>query len=120
MRLDAPGAVLDALAIGERRILDAKRDRADRWAMHARERLRETVGLGVDDEIDAALPIEEHVLRAVLRNGRESHLAEEAPERRRIGRRVFDELEAVGAERVVPEVAGRSRCHGCLLAPSFR
>ena len=35
--------------------------------MHARERLREAVGLAVDDEVDAPLPVEDHVLRTVAR-----------------------------------------------------
>src|SRR4030095_11644000 len=120
MSLDAPCAVLHALAIGKRRVLDAKSDRANRRAVYARKGLRETPRLGVDNKIDAALPIQKHVLRAVLRDRRESHLAEESPESCRIGGCVFDELEAVGAERVVPQVAGRALCHGCLLAPCPR
>ena len=37
--------------------------------MHAREGPRETVGLGIDDEIDVALAVERDVLRAVFGDG---------------------------------------------------
>ena len=53
MRLDAPGAVGHARAVGVRRIPDAERDRADRRPVHARERLREARRFRVDDEVDA-------------------------------------------------------------------
>jgi hypothetical protein len=82
--------------------------------VYARERLRERGRLGVDDEVDLALAVEQHVLRPVLGDGGEAHLLEQPAERRGIGRGVFDELEAVGAERVVPEVMGRRVRHGRL------
>jgi len=75
--------------------------------VHARERLRERIGLGVHDEVYVALPVEQDVLGAVPGDGGEAHFAEEPSERGRIRRRVLDELEAVGAERVVPEVLRR-------------
>jgi hypothetical protein len=78
--------------------------------VHAGEALREAAGLGIDDEVDVALPVQQHVFRAVLGDRRKAHLFEQSAERRRIRRRVFDELEAVGSERIVPE---RRRGHDC-------
>ena len=61
----------------------------------------------VDDEVDVALPVQRHVLAAVPRDHREAHALEQVAQQVRIGRGVFDELEAVRAHRVVEEV-----CHG--------
>ena len=58
-----------------------------------------------------ALPVQQHVLRAMPRDGGEAHLLEQPAHRLRIGRRVLDEFEPVGAERVVPQVAVRCGCH---------
>ena len=41
---------------------------------------REGVRLGVEDEVDVALTVERHVLRAVLRHGREAHDLEQPVE----------------------------------------
>ena len=41
------------------------------------ERLRKAVVLGVDDEIDVALPVQGHVLAAMTGNDRKSHLLEQ-------------------------------------------
>ena len=68
--------------------------------MRAREFLRETIVLGIDDEIDVALVVQGDVLRAMPRNGRQAHALEQAPQGFRFRRGVFDELEAVGAHRV--------------------
>src|SRR5207302_3952471 len=64
-------------------------------------RLREAVGLAVDDEVDAPLPVEEHVLRAVAGDRGEAELLEKPAEKLGIWRGVFDELESVGPHRVV-------------------
>jgi hypothetical protein len=62
--------------------------------------LREAVGLAVDDEVDPALAIEDHVLGAVLRDRREAHLLEERAQLLGIGSGVLHELETVGAHGV--------------------
>ena len=103
MRFHAPRALLGRAGESVRGVLDPECNGADRGAVHSRERLREASGLGVDDEVDLSLAIEEHILGAVLRDRREAHLLEQPAERGRVRRRVLDELEAVGAERVVPE-----------------
>jgi hypothetical protein len=46
-------------------------------------------------------------------DGDETHLHEQAAERGGVGRGVFDELEAVGAEWIFPEVGGAGDGHGC-------
>jgi hypothetical protein len=107
----APRAVLHALVVRERRVLHAKRDRADARAVHARERLRKRIRFGVDDEVDAALPVQQHVLGAMLGDCREAHPLELPSERGGVRRRVFDEFEAVGPERVVPQRRGVGRAH---------
>jgi hypothetical protein len=79
--------------------------------VQAREALRERIRLGVDDEVDVALTIQRHVLVTMPRDRGEAHLFEQLAERLRIGRGVFDELEAVGADGVIP----RLNLHVCLL-----
>jgi hypothetical protein len=61
---------------------------------------RETVVLGIDDEIDVALVVKSDVLRAMPRNRRQTHAFEQPPQGFRIRRRVFDEFEAVGLHGV--------------------
>ena len=60
----------------------------------------EAVGLGVDDEVDVALPVKRHIPGAVPGDRREAHGLEQFMKLLRFGRGVFDELEAVGAHRV--------------------
>ena len=72
--------------------------------MIARELLREAVRLGVDQEIDVALAVQRHVLRAMARGGAKAHLLEQRAQRIGVGRRVFDEFEAVGAHRIAAVV----------------
>ena len=84
------------------RVLHAEGDGADARAVQAREALRKRVGLGIDDEVDLALAVQHHVLVAVPRDRLEAHALEQGAHRRGVGRGVFDELEAVGAHRVVP------------------
>ncbi len=56
---------------------------------------------GIDDEVDFALTVQGHVLALVPGDRREAHLREQVAKKRRIGRRIFDELEPVGPHRVV-------------------
>jgi hypothetical protein len=81
-------------------VFHADRERADRRAVDARERLREAVRLVIQDEVDVALAVEDDVFGAVPRNERKTHRLEEPGQGTRIRRRVFDELESVGACRV--------------------
>jgi hypothetical protein len=61
---------------------------------------REGPGLGVEDEVHAALPIEDHVLGLMLRDCGEAHDLEQTVELARVGVAKFDELETVGSHRV--------------------
>ena len=96
---------LERAAKGAGGIAHAKRHGAGRRAVRARKSLREGLGLRVDDEIDSALAVERHVLRAMARHRRKAEPLEERPQQLRIRCRVFDELEAVRAHRVVVRVA---------------
>ena len=59
-----------------------------------------TARLHVENEVDVALLVANDILRAVLRNRRESHLREIVAKRLRRGRGELDELKTVGANRV--------------------
>ena len=108
--VEAPGAQLERALVGLAGILDAERDRADRRAVQTHEALRERVDLGVDDEVDATLAVQGHVLVAVLGHGGEAHGLEQPAQCGWIGGRKFDELESVGAHRVVPGSEGGHAC----------
>src|SRR3989442_4019553 len=103
--LDAPGAALDELVVRRGGILHAEPHRGHPRAVAARKVLRERARLGVDDEVDVALLVEQHVLVTVPGDRLEPHALEESAERLRIRRGVLDELEAVGVDRVVPMAA---------------
>jgi hypothetical protein len=57
--------------------------------------------LPVDDEVDGALAVQHHVLRAVTGHEREAHLLEQRLDQARRGCGELDELEAAQAHRVV-------------------
>ncbi len=79
--------------------------------MNARELLAESLGLGVDDEIDVTLPVQGDVLAAVPRGGRKSHASEQRPQPFRIRSRVLHELESVSSHRIVEFLAHRPLPH---------
>ena len=99
--LDRLRAERDGPAEGGGGVLHAKRHRAGRGPVHARKLLAESRGLGIDDEIDVALAVQRHVLAAVARADGKSHAREQRSQELRVRRRVFHELEAVGAHRIV-------------------
>ncbi len=68
--------------------------------MRAGKLLRKTVVLRIDDEIDVALIVQGHVLRAMPCNRRQSHAFEQPTQQFRIRRGVLDEFEAVCAHRI--------------------
>ena len=67
---------------------------------------RLTLRLHVEDEVDVALAEPQHVLGAMPRHRLEAHLLEEPFQRLRLRRGELDELEPIGAERIVKQVAG--------------
>ena len=105
VRLHAPGAALNQSFIRRRGVAHAERHRANARPVAPREVLRKGARLGVDDEVHVALLVERDVLVPVARDALEAEALEERAERLRIGRRVLDELEAVGLDRVVPRAS---------------
>jgi hypothetical protein len=99
---EAPGAQRGGALVGLLGVLHAEGDGADARAVLAREALRERIGLRIQDEVDRALAVQQHVLVAVLGHGREAHALEHLAHGDRIRCRVFDEFEAVGAHGVLP------------------
>ena len=97
------GAELDGALEGRGRVLDAERHGARRRTVLLREALAEAARLGVDDEVDVALPVQRDVLAAMPRDHREAQPLEQRAQQLRIGRGVFDELEAVGAHGIVAD-----------------
>jgi hypothetical protein len=71
-------------------------------------------GLSVNDEVSLPLAIERHVLGAMAPNGAEAHLLEQRMQLRHVWRSVFDELEPVGADGIVPKL------RHCAFSPGVR
>ncbi len=82
--------------------------------MLAREALTEAVRLGVDDEIDIALPMQRDILAAVSGGGGKAQPLEQSTQQHGIFGGVFDELEPVGAERVETLLGGAAHTHPLL------
>ena len=104
-----PGPEADRAFVGGFGVLHAKGDGTDAGAVLARKTLGKGVGLGVDDEVDAALAVQRHVLVAVFGNRLEAHAFEQGAHGGGIRRGVFNELEAVRAHGVVPSSRGGRR-----------
>ncbi len=71
----------------------------------------EAVGAGffVDEIIDVALAIDRDLLGPVARHRHIAHQLEQRVQRFRVGVRVFDELKAIGAHRIVGADSRRRR-----------
>ncbi len=95
LRLDGLGAHGERAVIGVFRIGHAEGHGRSRWAVLRCEALGEGARLRIDDEVDVALAIEHHVLRAVLGDRAEAHRLEEAIQSLRIRMAEFHEFEAV-------------------------
>ena len=102
-------AALDRLRIGLGGVLHTKRHRIGALTVHAAKRRRLARRLHVQDEVDVALLVANDILRAMLRDRREAEALEQLAQRMRVGRGVFDELEAVSAKWIVEQV-----CHWSL------
>ena len=118
-RAIALGAERNRTVIGRRGIDDAKRHRRRTGAVGGDELIAVSAGLLVDEIVDVALAIDRDLLGLVPRDGRIAHQLEQSVQLLRIGVGVFDELESVGAHRVVGSDRGRrcivrKRSHGVL------
>ena len=87
------------------RVLHPEREATRRGPMLRGEVARSTSGLAIDHEVDAALPVQHHVLRTVLRDHREAELLEHRFQRIGGGRRELDELEAHQSHGVLEQVS---------------
>jgi hypothetical protein len=58
--------------------------------------VRKAVLFRIDDEIDVALAVQIHILRAMSRHRRQAHALEQPAQQFRIRCGVFDEFESVG------------------------
>lgn len=67
----------------------------------AREALDNAVESCVEDEVDAALAVQQHILVSVPCHGLEAHALEHPAHGHRVGRGVFDEFKPVCAHGVV-------------------
>ena len=68
--------------------------------MQPRELLRETIGLGIDDEIAIALLMQRNILGAMFSDCRKTQLMKKLTQLLRIARRIFYKLKAVGSDRL--------------------
>ena len=104
---------------GVLRIDDAPRHRRRAGTVRGDEARRERAGLGVEHVVDVALPVDRDVLGLVLGDRPVAHSREQARELLRLRVGEFDELEAVGPDRIVGADGGgrcvvRERTHDSL------
>ena len=99
-QVDRLGAEFERTRISMLGIGDTERHAASPRPVLLGEESCLAVPFAVDDEVDAALPVERHILRAVFGHGLEAELQEERLERAAVRPSEFDELEAVEPHRV--------------------
>ncbi len=88
-------------------VLDPEGHGVGRGAMRLAELGRLARGIHVQDEVDVALLVADHVLGAVPGGGHKAQRLELTGHASRVGAGEFDELEAVGAQRIVEQLALR-------------
>src|SRR5208283_430676 len=91
---------LQRALIGDASVEHAETHGANRGAVGLGEVSRETIGLGVEHEVDVALPVERDVLGTVDADGDKAHQAEQLAELFGFRMRKLDELEAIGSKRI--------------------
>ena len=102
--LDRLRAEFERAGIRLVRILDAERQRAGARPVLGGKVAGQALGLAVDDEVDVALPVQQHVLAAVARDQAEAELLEQRLQHVGRGRRELDELEPHQAHGVVDRI----------------
>src|SRR6266404_5309133 len=103
------GAKLNGALEGMLCIDDAPRHRRGTRAVGGNEASRERAGLGIQNEVDVALAIDRDVLGPVPGDGCIAHAPEQLCKLNRLRMSKFDELEPVGADRVLRADLGRRR-----------
>ena len=86
--------------------------------MYARKALVRTTRLGIQDEVDVTLFVEQYILGECLATATKPICSNSWPIAVGSGASEFDEFEAVGAHRVVPSL--KLRCHLLLLNHELR
>src|SRR5262249_8318344 len=102
------GAAREELPVSCASILDAKRHRACARTVSLAEARAVAAGLGVDDEIRVTLAVQRHLFGTMTADRAKSHALEQTVQLADIGARIFDELEAVSANRIGPKFHGFS------------
>ena len=82
-------------------VLDAERHGAGAGAVGLGIFLGVGAGLGIDDEVAIRLLVERDVFALVPGDFGKAHFREQRAQQLDVGRGIFDELEAVGAHRIV-------------------
>ena len=95
--------------IGLLRIDHAKRHRRRAGAVRGDEIEAVATGLFIDEIVDVALAVDGDLLALVAGNRRKAHQLEQRVQLFGLGMRIFDELETVGAHRIVGADGGRRR-----------
>ena len=98
------GASGDQLCVRGGRILDPERHGTGARSVRFGETAAVTVGFGVDDEVHIALAKERDRFGTMSRHRAKPHVLEQAVQLAHVGRGVLDELETVGADRILPEI----------------
>ncbi len=97
----ALGAERDGLLQSIPGVLDSYGEGTHRRAMNAGKRLRETMGLMIENEINIALAVKLHVFRAMASDFGKTHLLKERAHDGNDRRCTFDEFKTVRSERIL-------------------
>ena len=103
-------AEFEGALVGHVRILDPKGHAAGAGAVFGGEVAGDAFGFAVDDEVDVALTVQQHVLGTVAGDQRKAHALEYRLQHAGHGRGELDKFKAHQAHRVVKQVG-----HGSLL-----
>ena len=101
LRRHRPGAALERVPVGGGGVAHAQRDRGDHRRLARAATLRgSALTWALMTTFIVALPVQQHLARAVARHRLEAHHLEHLAQRLRPAGRVLDELDAVQPERV--------------------
>jgi hypothetical protein len=108
LRGHGPGAALQHVAVGAGGVAHTQRDRRDHRRFAGQHAARQPGGVGVDDDVHVALPVQQHFARAMPRDRPVTHHLQHLAQRLRPAGGVFDELDAGQAQRLESVVRSRS------------
>ncbi|MDT4838229.1 hypothetical protein FQZ97_719800 [compost metagenome] len=96
-----PGTAFEHVVVGSARIAHAQRHGRDRRHLAAVGGALGIGGVGIDDDVEIALAVQQHLARAVARHGAKAHHLQHLAQRLGFVGRVFDELHTIETHRVV-------------------